>query len=142
MQVRVLPPPLANQTKYNYMFKFSKRDKKDFKNFNEVSNYIEELEKKIEKLSQHIHDLKKQQKLNVQKVGIIRFNPFSDVGSDQSFSLALLDEDDNGVVITSLYTREENRVYGKPIKNGQSEYSLSDEEKKAIEKAKSPNNEK
>jgi len=124
------------------MFKFSKRDKKDFKNFNEVSNYIEELEKKIEKLSQHIHDLKKQQKLNVQKVGIIRFNPFSDVGSDQSFSLALLDEDDNGVVITSLYTREENRVYGKPIKNGQSEYSLSDEEKKAIEKAKSPNNEK
>jgi hypothetical protein len=68
-------------------------------------------------------------------VGIVRFNPFSEVGGDQSFSIALLNENDDGVVITSLYTRQENRVYGKPIKNSQSEYSLSEEEKKAIEKA-------
>jgi len=73
-------------------------------------------------------------------VGIIRFNPFSEVGGDQSFSLALLNESNDGVVITSLYTRQENRVYGKPIKNGQSEYTLSEEEKQAIEKAKNSKN--
>jgi len=67
---------------------------------------------------------------------VVRFNPFSGVGSDQSFSIALLDSNDNGVVITSLYTRNENRVYAKPLKAGRSEYLLSAEEKNAIEKAK------
>jgi len=56
--------------------------------------------------------------------------------------LALLDGKDNGIVMTSLYAREGNRVYGKPIKNGKSEYSLSEEEKQAIEKAKAKENEK
>ena len=68
-------------------------------------------------------------------MGIVRFNPFSGVGSDQSFSVALLDKNDNGIVITSLYNREGNRVYAKPIKTGVSEYLLSTEEKSAIEKA-------
>jgi len=61
------------------------------------------------------------------------------VGGDQSFSLALLDKRNSGVVITSLYAREGNRVYGKPIKEGTSEYPLSEEEKKAIEEAKKTN---
>lgn len=72
----------------------------------------------------------------IQKVGIIRFNPFKETGSNQSFSLALLDGNDNGVVVTSLYTREGNRVYGKPIKRSQSEYLLTEEEKEAMEFAK------
>ena len=94
----------------------------------------------FEKLSEELENLKKESKFSVQKIGIVRFNPFSEVGGDQSFSIALLDGNDNGVVITSLYTREGNRVYGKPIKNGRSEYSLSNEEKEVIEKAKSKNN--
>ena len=69
---------------------------------------------------------------------LIRYNPFSGVGSDQSFSIALLDGNNNGFVITSIYSREGNRVYGKSLKEGKSEYSLSDEEKKAISKAISP----
>ena len=66
---------------------------------------------------------------------MVRFNPFSDVGGDQSFSLALLDKRNNGIVITSLYAREGSRVFGKPIENGLSPHSLSEEEKEAIKKA-------
>ena len=68
-------------------------------------------------------------------MGVVRYNPFSDTGSDQSFSIALLDSDNNGMVITSLYSRDGNRVYAKPVKNNVSEYSLSNEEKEAIIKA-------
>jgi len=99
-------------------------------------NKVRGLEEKVEKILEEIEKMKKEQRFSVQKVGIIRFNPFSEVGGDQSFSVALLNEGDDGMVITSLYSRQENRVYGKPIKNGQSEYTLSEEEKQAIEKAK------
>ncbi len=94
------------------------------------------LEENLEKLSKELKSFKKESGWFLQKVGMVRFNPFSEVGSDQSFSVALLNGQDDGVVITSLYTREENRVYGKPIKGGISEYSLSNEEKEAIQIAK------
>lgn len=68
-------------------------------------------------------------------MGIVRFNAFDGTGSDLSFSVALLDSRRNGVVITSLYGRNESRVYGKPVENGESPYTLSPEEKEAIEKA-------
>jgi len=124
------------------MFKFLKKEKKEPKNLKEVLDYLKKLEENFEKASKEIENLQKEGRFSIQKVGIIRFNPFSEVGGDQSFSLALLDADDNGVVITSLYTREENRVYGKPIKRGASEYSLSVEEKEAISKAKGITNKK
>jgi len=124
------------------MFKFFKKRKKEPENFKEILSQFKDLEKNFEKLSEELENLKKESKFNIQKVGIVRFNPFAEVGSDQSFSIALLDSNDNGVVITSLYTREGNRVYGKPIKGSTSEYSLSEEEKKAIEMAKSEKNER
>ncbi|PIR71882.1 MAG: hypothetical protein COU42_03305 [Candidatus Nealsonbacteria bacterium CG10_big_fil_rev_8_21_14_0_10_36_24] len=106
------------------MFNLFKKDKEP-KNLKEVLKQFEELKKEVRKLSQ-------ESKFSVQKIGIIRYNPFSNVGSDQSFSIALLDSNNNGVVISSLFGRDGNRVYGKPIKNGKSEYSLSEEENKAI----------
>lgn len=115
---------------------FFKKEKKQPENFKEVLKRFLDLENNLEKVSQELEDLKKKNQFNIQKAGIIRFNPFKEVGSDQSFSLALLDANDSGVVITSLYTREKNRVYGKPVVGGKSEYILSEEEKKAIEKAK------
>jgi hypothetical protein len=118
------------------MLNFFKKRKKEPKDLKEVLTYLKGLDENFEKLSQEIKNLKKESNFFVQKVGIVRFNPFSEVGSDQSFSIALLDGKDDGVVITSLYTREENRIYGKPIKGGVSEYSLSEEEKEAIEKAR------
>lgn len=71
------------------------------------------------------------------KFGMVRFNPFNDVGGDQSFAIAFLNGKDSGIVISSLYTREGTRVYSKSIINGESEkYPLTDEEKKAISIAK------
>lgn len=120
------------------MFNFLNKQKEP-ENFKEVLEKFQKLEKEFLKVSQELESLQKKTELHIQKIGVVRFNPFSEVGSDQSFSLALLDAKDSGVVITSLYTREENRVYGKPIKNGESQYSLSDEEREAINKAKEKN---
>ena len=117
------------------MFKFLKKNNKEPKNFKELLNCFKLLEEDLEKISAELNNLKRENKFSVQKISLIRFNPFKEVGSNQSFSMALLDGKDNGIVITSLYNREGNRVYGKPIKNGKSPYSLSKEEQIAIEKA-------
>lgn len=69
---------------------------------------------------------------SIQKVGLVRFNAFQNVGSDLSFALALLDNDNNGVVLNGLYGSESSNIYAKPIKNGASTYQLSEEEKEAI----------
>ena len=68
-------------------------------------------------------------------VGIVRYNAFEDIGSDLSFSMAILDDAQNGVVVTSIYSRMESRVYAKPIEQGTSPYHLSEEELTAIRKA-------
>lgn len=70
--------------------------------------------------------------LHIQKVGILRFNPFKEMGGDHSFSLALLNGKDTGFVITGLHTRERTRVYLKSVKKGKSDLELSKEEKKAL----------
>ncbi|MGB9680719.1 MAG: DUF4446 family protein, partial [Minisyncoccia bacterium] len=72
---------------------------------------------------------------SIQKIGLIRFNPFADTGGNQSFALALLNNFNNGVVISSLHGREGTRIYAKPVIAGKSKYNLSTEEIKAIEKA-------
>ncbi|MEK7559876.1 MAG: DUF4446 family protein [Patescibacteria group bacterium] len=73
---------------------------------------------------------------DIRKVGLVRYNPFSDAGGDQSFALALLDEHKNGVVISSLYGREMNRVYAKRIEEGEcKKHQLTEEEKRAINEA-------
>lgn len=69
------------------------------------------------------------------QVAVVRYNAFGDIGSDLSFSLALLDDALNGVVITSIYGREESRIYAKPIESGMSVYNLSEEEQTVIKKA-------
>ena len=72
---------------------------------------------------------------SIKKVGIIRYNAFKDVGSDLSFALALLDDQNNGVVLNGIYAREMSNIYAKPIENGKSNYVLSEEESQAIQKA-------
>jgi len=116
------------------MFNFFKK-KKEPKSLKEILNQFGNLGKEVKIISEELENLKKKNQFFIQKKGVIRYNPFSEVGSNQSFSVALLDGNNDGVVITSLFTREGNRVYAKPIKNAVSEYSLSDEEKEAIEKA-------
>ena len=71
----------------------------------------------------------------VQRVGMVRFSAFSDTGSDLSFAAAFLNEQGDGVVLTSLFGRDQSRTYAKPIQGAQSTYVLTDEEKKAIASA-------
>ena len=79
--------------------------------------------------------LKKDFSFSLQKLGLVRFNPFNDGGGNFSFCLALLDEHDSGVVLTSMYGREQNRIYSKKINQGQCETPLTEEEQGAIQKA-------
>jgi hypothetical protein len=72
---------------------------------------------------------------SVQGVGMVRFRAFQDTGGDQSFALALADGKGNGVILSALYSREGTRVYGKPLAAWESVYSLSDEEKQALDQA-------
>lgn len=93
---------------------------------------LEELENLGKRISTIEHELPR----DIRKIGLVRYNPFSDAGGDQSFALALLNESKNGIVISSLYGREMNRVYAKKIESGQSKkYQLTEEEKQAIEQA-------
>ena len=69
---------------------------------------------------------------SIQGVGVVRYNPFPDMGSNMSFSLALLDGHANGVVMSVLTNREGSRVYGKAVERGSSSFPLSDEERQAL----------
>lgn len=75
---------------------------------------------------------------SVQNIGLVRFDAFPDVGGEQSFALALLDQNSSGVVVNNLYSRTDSRVYVKEIAEGQSRHTLSDEEKNAIRRAMNP----
>lgn len=71
----------------------------------------------------------------IRGVGVVRFNAFQDTGSDLSFAVAFLDAGENGLVVSSIYGREESRTYAKPVKAGKSPYQLSGEEQEAIRRA-------
>ena len=68
----------------------------------------------------------------ITRVGVVRFRAFDDMGSDLSYAVALLDSHNDGVVLSSIFGREDSRSYVKPIKDGQSQYMLTDEEKQAL----------
>ncbi len=113
---------------------FFKKQEKE-KTTKEILKSFSSLEKKVDDLSSLVQELKKENEKMVQKIGLIRFNPFSNIGGDQSFSLAILNGKNDGVVVTSFYSSEGSSVYGKLIKKGESLHVLSKEEKIAIEKA-------
>jgi len=89
----------------------------------------------IQEIKNEIQNIKYLDLEHIQKMSLVRFNPFKEIGGDHSFSLALLDGNENGVVITTLHTRDRTRVYAKEILKGKSRFELSSEEKKALLKA-------
>lgn len=91
--------------------------------------------KNINGLEKQIQLIKEEGAGHVQRVGLVRFNPFSQTGGDHSFSLALLDGKETGVIITALHTRERTRVYLKPLQAGKSRFELSNEERRALKEA-------
>ncbi|MHB8573631.1 MAG: DUF4446 family protein [Candidatus Dormibacteria bacterium] len=72
----------------------------------------------------------------IQRVGMVRFNAYADTGGDQSFALALTDEEGNGTILNGLFHRSECRVYAKPVTGWRSNYALTDEEEEALRKAR------
>jgi hypothetical protein len=97
--------------------------------------YLLQTGQRIDALGQEIQSIGQTLERALQRVGVVRFNPFSDTGGDQSFSIALLDAHGDGVVVSSLFSRSETRVFAKPVQAGQSKYTLSEEEAQAIQLA-------
>jgi uncharacterized protein DUF4446 len=104
-----------------------------------LANVLEEHVGRVDAVGDQLEHLRVLQDLlerrsrgSIQHVGLVRFNPFDDTGSDQSFALALLDERRDGVVISSLHGRNNTRLFAKPVSGGESAHTLSDEELQAI----------
>lgn len=93
------------------------------------------IHQRANKLEASIEEIAKIIQSSYQKFAMVRYNPFRETGGDQSFSLALLDLRDNGVVITSIHGREVDRIYAKEVNNGKSKHNLSAEEIEAIREA-------
>jgi hypothetical protein len=99
---------------------------------------LDTVAERVEALNKLHRELEELSQRSIQKVGVIRFNPFADTGGDQSFAIALLDAEGNGVVLSSLHGRADTRVFAKQVQAGRSKHALSDEEQDAIRKALSP----
>lgn len=95
----------------------------------------ESIEKDLKTLFREDKKNKELMRQMVQKVAVVRFNPFKDMGGDQSFCAAFLDADDSGILFTYLYGQEGGKIYIKNIIQGESEQALSEEEKKALKQA-------
>ncbi len=123
--------------------------RREYKKFMEKigkGNNIEEiLDKHIEKINKTIvknEELEKfcikldtDIKTCIQKVGIYKYNAYKDVGSELSFTLALLNEKNDGVVINGIYSRDMSNIYAKPVEKGSSPYKMTEEEKEAVKRA-------
>lgn len=124
------------ENKYtSFISKFDKNDniEETLKNYIQIVNNVNE-DNKI--MHANYVNIEKQLNKCAQRVGIVRYNAFDDVGSDLSFALAILDNEYNGFVLNAIYARNSNNIYAKPIENGTSKYTLSEEEIKAVSRAK------
>ena len=103
----------------------------------QVSSDLNNLQKFQKEIETYLAETEKRIKKGIRSVQTIRFNPFKGTGEggNQSFATAFLNEDGDGVIISSLYSRERVSVFSKPIKGFSSEHELSGEEKEALEKA-------
>lgn len=114
-----------------------------------IEQLLEECIDKIDKVNAEHREIENQiNKIErnlihcIQKIGVVRFNAFDNVGSDLSYSIALLDNNETGVVISGLYTRDSSATFAKPIAGGKSKYPLSAEEIQALNIAKKASDER
>ncbi|MBN1936436.1 MAG: DUF4446 family protein [Anaerolineae bacterium] len=89
----------------------------------------------VQELKTQTRQIERTLKHSMQWMGLIRFNPFRDTGGNQSFAWAIVDGYGNGIVLSSLHSREGTRFYAKPLDKWESPHSLTDEEKQAIARA-------
>lgn len=103
------------------------------KKYIDLTNYVNQKNSIIES---DIKRAEKNMENCIQKIGVVRYNAFQDVGSNLSFAIAFLDRNNNGIVLNGVYARDTSSIYAKTVVDGESEYELSEEEKQAIEKAR------
>ncbi|KKR71762.1 MAG: hypothetical protein UU81_C0037G0007 [Microgenomates group bacterium GW2011_GWC1_41_8] len=88
-------------------------------------------------LEQRVREQERKSQFQIQKIGLLRYNPFADTGGEQSFVVSLLDQNNSGIILTSLQGRSGTRWYAKLIKKGKGiEFDLSKDEEEALKKAK------
>lgn len=103
-----------------------------------VKKYTETLEScanDIERMNTEFEKIRTDTADFFRKVGLVRYQGFKDTGGDQSFSLALLNQKDSGLIITGLFGRDFSKMYAKKVENGTSSHSLTDEEQQALNEA-------
>ena len=129
---------LLCKTVRHYRYLISKVKKGDLKSvLEEILKKVQKQAKQIESLDQKTLEVEEKSLKYLQRVGFVRFNPFSDTGGDQSFCLSLLDNEESGIVLSSFHSRGQTRVYAKIVKKGKGkEFELSKEEVETIKKAK------
>lgn len=116
---------------------FPKSGERDIrKKFEDIIKAVEGFNGELSDLEDRVGKLQDQGLQHIQRVELLRFNPFDDTGGDQSFTACLLDDKGSGFVITSLHTRTGTRVFGKEVSLGKgNKYQLSKEEEQVIKKA-------
>lgn len=97
--------------------------------------HVRNVDEQYGNLVRNVDELYDKVKPCMQKVGVVRYNPFEDMGGDLSYALAILDEENNGFILNTIMTRESCRTYCKPISNSISDYPLSHEEELCIKRA-------
>ncbi|HBT48148.1 MAG TPA: hypothetical protein DEA73_09800 [Peptococcaceae bacterium] len=97
-----------------------------FRDIKEVKDTVDRMEEKMADILQYLEG-------TLCRVGMVRFNAFPDTGSDLSFALAVLSKGGDGFILTSLYARDETRIFLKPVKRAKALHRLSEEEEKALE---------
>lgn len=117
------------------MFQFFKKTQEAPLTPEDVIKKLKALEDRLLKTRKELEETKGKLRLSVSKVALVRFNPFKEIGGNQSFSIALLNRHDDGVIITSHFGRETNRVYAKQVTKGKAEHQLSKEEGRALQQA-------
>jgi hypothetical protein len=101
---------------------------------NKIQNNLSETKKDLEKVAEEILEEKKKSENYLKKIGMVRFNPYSDTGGQQSFSVSVLDKNNNGIIFSHLFQRQGSRWFAKKVNAGKGDNSdLSEEEQKAIE---------
>lgn len=100
-----------------------------------VGKKINQLEQTQAEINKHLIKIDDRLNKSIRNIETIRFNPFIDAGSNQSFAIAFMNDEGNGVVMSSLYARDRMSIFAKPVVNGKSTFELSNEEKEVLEKA-------
>jgi hypothetical protein len=101
-----------------------------------IGRHVENLENTQKEINAHLMVVDKRLDRSIRSIETVRFNPFPDAGSNQSFAIALLNDEGNGVVLSSLYARDRMSIFAKPIVKNASMHELSEEEAEVLKKAK------